>query len=45
MRAWVWWLRSPFVSGATNFCFVSNGGGATNSNASNSCGLALGFSI
>ena len=45
MRAYVWWLRSPNASGASQFCYVYSYGAAGNSYASNSYGLALGFSI
>ena len=45
MRAWVWWLRSPYVSNATYFCFVNTNGNANNYYATHSYGLALGFSI
>lgn len=45
LRAWVWWLRSPYASYATYFCIVSVSGNATNTYAAYSYGLALGFSI
>ena len=45
LRAWVWWLRSPYASNAANFCGVNNYGGANTYYASGSYGLALGFSI
>lgn len=31
-----WWLRSPYSSNATNFCYVNNNGYVNNNNASNS---------
>lgn len=40
-----WWERSANYSNATNFCLVNTSGGATNSNASYSHGLAPAFLI
>lgn len=37
------WLRSPYASGGSYFCFVSTSGTATNTNASYSLGVAPGF--
>ena len=45
LRAWVWWLRSPYASSASNFSIVNSGGSYGGGNASNWSGLALGFSI
>ena len=45
MRAWVWWLRSPYASSASSFCGVGTYGNYNTHAASNSYGLALGFSI
>jgi hypothetical protein len=39
------WLASPCSSNTTNFCYVSNYGGASGNNASNSYGVAPGFTI
>ena len=38
------WLRSPLSSSTTNFCNVSNGGGANGYSATGSSGVAFGFS-
>ena len=40
-----WWLRSPFASSSTSFCYVSRNGNAKHYNASNSWGVAFGFCI
>jgi hypothetical protein len=40
-----YWLRSPIASSSTSFCIVYNGGGANNSGASYSGGVAFGFLI
>lgn len=41
-----WWLRSPFSSNSTNFCFVLNSGGLSHSGyATVSLGVAFGFCI
>lgn len=45
MRANMWWLRSPYASYASYFCIVTASGAASSYGASNSYGLALGFSI
>lgn len=45
MRAWVWWLRSPYASNAMYFCSVYSYGNANYFYAAYSYGLALGFSI
>lgn len=43
---WFWWLRSPYSSSSSYFCFVnSNGSSNRNSGATNSYGVAFGFSI
>ena len=39
----VWWERSPYGSNSTSFCRVASTGGANNSNASSSFGVAFGF--
>ena len=38
-----WWERSPNGSNSTSFCRVASTGGANNSNASSSFGVAFGF--
>ena len=45
LRAWVWWLRSPYASSASYFCIVNSYGIYAGSYASSWYGLALGFSI
>ena len=40
-----WWLRSPNAANSTNFCIVSNGGGASGYNANYSIGVAFGFCL
>lgn len=44
-RAYPWWLRSPVVTHATYFYFVSNGGGFNSYGATNTYGLVPCFSI
>ena len=41
----VWWERSPHSSYSTRFCLVISSGGATNSSASTSGGVAFGFCV
>ena len=41
----VWWERSPYYYGSSNFCFVTASGGATGDIASNSYGLAPAFMV
>lgn len=43
--AFNWWERSPVANFTTGFCFVNSNGNATNSNASNSIGVAFGFCV
>ena len=38
-----WWSRSPYSSNTGNFCAVSSSGAATNNNANNELGVALGL--
>ena len=46
IRAYWWWERSPYASGSANFMGVNHNGNPNGTNyASNSYGLALGFSI
>lgn len=40
-----WWLRSPIIGGATNFCNVLTTGSFSSTIASNSCGVCFGFCI
>ena len=40
-----WWERSPFSGYSNLFCCVNSSGGATNSNASSSFGVAFGFCV
>ena len=40
-----WWLRSPYASNSTHFCYVYADGSADYANASNSYGLCFGFCI
>ena len=40
-----WWLRSPFASDSTSFCFVYGNGSSTNYTASASYGVSFGFCI
>lgn len=40
-----WWLRSPGVGGATNFCYVNSSGTLNNNGASNTYGVSPGFCI
>lgn len=42
---WWWWLRSPYSSYTTNFCYVSNNGSGNYDNAAYSSGVAFGFSF
>lgn len=42
---WFWWLRSAYSNYYNPFCGVTTNGGGNNSNAGNSYGVALGFSI
>lgn len=41
--AYIWWERSPYSGGSTNFCSVASGGSASANGASNSRGVAFGF--
>ena len=45
VRAYLFWLRSPYVSHTTYFWLVSSYGGLGNPTASTTIGLCLGFSI
>ena len=40
-----WWLRSPYLSNDTFFCYVSTGGYLNYNGASDSGGVSFGFSI
>ena len=40
-----WWLRSPYSSNSTTFCFVHTNGGSINISATSSYGVAFGFCI
>lgn len=40
-----WWERSPYASGATNFCLVNSDGAAACYDSSNASGLAPAFCI
>ena len=40
-----WWLRSPYSSSSTNFCYVGINGGSYGSGASSAHGVAFGFCI
>lgn len=40
-----WWLRSPYASSSSTFCFVITNGGANNNNANTSYGVAFGFCL
>ena len=42
---WSYWLRSPYGSYSTNFCFVSSNGSASYGYASYTRGVAFGFCI
>lgn len=42
---WFWWLRSPYASSSSAFCGVANNGLSSGNFASNSYGVAFGFSI
>lgn len=41
----LWWERSPYGDSSVSFCFVSSGGNAGNSSASNSWGVCFGFCV
>ena len=43
--ATIWWLRSPYASSSTGFCYVSTDGSASLNGASSSFGLCFGFCI
>lgn len=40
-----WWLRSPYASSSSTFCYVFSYGGAISGNATTSYGVAFGFCI
>ena len=41
-----WWLRSPYLSHSTHFCYVYfNGSVGSGSNASDAIGVCLGFCV
>ena len=40
-----YWLRSPYMSGSTSFCYIHSGGSVYNYDASDSYGLCFGFCI
>lgn len=42
---WFWWLRSPYSSASTGFCYVHAHGGSTNTGANTRSGVAFGFCI
>ena len=42
---WFWWLRSPYASSSSAFCYVNYTGYSLNYTASSSYGIAFGFSI
>ena len=43
--AYSWWLRSPYVSGSSNFRYVSSSGAVNYANAYNTYGVSFGFCI
>lgn len=42
---WWYWLRSPYGSYSTDFCFVYSDGDASYDNASYAIGVAFGFCL
>lgn len=40
-----WWVRSPFASASTDFCFVGSGGSSSNDYAGLLGGVCLGFCV
>ena len=43
--AYTWWLRSPYVSGSSNFRYVSSSGNVSISLANSAYGVSFGFCI
>ena len=43
--AYIWWLRSPYLGGSTNFWCVNSSGGVISFYASNSYGVSFGFCV
>lgn len=44
-NATYWWTRSAYSGGSTWFCYFETSGSVNSYNASNSCGVCLGFCI